>query len=207
MVIPITKDKADLQIELGDGTLVEGQVNVADADTQGKGFKRIFYKNNISLNEHAKKAILEADFVLIGPGNYYCSVIPNLIVDGFKEALEESKAKLILPINLTNKQGQTQNWKVSDYVNDIEIYLGKKVDIILVNNEPPTVEQTENYKLEEGDGVLVVDDLVDSRIVRESLISPLLVSFDKTDDRQMYRSFIRHDSVKMADVIARIISN
>ncbi len=205
-VIPVTKDKADLELELGDGTIVDGQVAVTDADTQGKGLKRIFYKDDVRLNEHAKKAILEADYILIGPGNYYSSVIPNLIVKGFQEAIKESKAKIIFPINLTNKHGQTKNWKASDYVTDVEKYLGKKVDIILVNNEPPTQEQIEKYKLKEGDGVLVEDDLEDERAMKDSLISPLLIEFDKTDKRQSVRSFIRHDSEKIAKSISKIIN-
>lgn len=205
-VTPITRDKAELALILDDGTIVDGQVNVADADLQKHGLQKIFYKNKVELNDNATKAILEADYILIGPGNYYCSVIPNLIVTGFKEAIVASKAKVIFPVNLTNKQGQTQNWKVSDYVKDVEVYLGKPVDIILVNNEPPTTEQVVNYKLEEGDGVLVEDDLKDTRIIRESLISPQLVSFDKSDDRQKHRSFIRHDSKKIADCIEKIIS-
>ncbi len=205
-VIPVTKDKADLELELGDGTIVDGQVNVTEADTQSKGLKRIFYKDEVNLNEHAKTALLEADYILIGPGNYYCSVVPNIIVNGFREAILESKAKIIFPVNLTNKHGQTRSWKVSDYVNDIEKYLGKKVDLILVNNESPTDEQIETYKLEEGDGVLVEDDFKDERVIRESLISPLLISFDKTDTRQMHRSFIRHDSKKLAECISKIIN-
>ena len=123
--------------------------------------------------------------------------------------ITKTKAKLILPVNLTNKHGQTTHWKVSDYIRDIESYLDRPVDFILVNNEPPTQEQIDVYELEEGDGVLVKDDMLDStdpRIMREPLLSTALVSFDKTDVRQKHRSFIRHDSKKLADCIAKIIS-
>ena len=205
-VIPITKNKAELAIELGDSSVVTGQVNVSDTDTQTKGINKIFYTDSVRINEHASEAINKADYILVGPGNHYCSVLPNLIVDGFKESIAQTKAKIILPINLTNKHGQTTGWKASDYVNDIEKYLGRKVDIILVNNEPPTPEQIETYKLEEGDGVLVEDDLSDTRVVRESLISPIIINFNKTDTRQMHRSFIRHDSEKLASCIAKIIN-
>jgi len=204
-VIPITKNNADLALELEDGSMIIGQVNVSDTNTQTKGLKRIFYKDPVILNEHASEAIDKADYILVGPGNHYCSVLPNLIVDGFKEAISKSNAKIILPINLTNKQDQTTNWKASDYVRDIEKYLDKSVDIILVNNESPTPEQIETYKLEEGDGVLVEDDLDDIRVIRRSLISPIIINFDRTDTRQMHRSFIRHDSEKLADCIAKII--
>jgi len=62
------------------------------------GIQDIFYKNNVELNSHAREAILKADYIILGPGNYYCSIIPNLIVAGFQEAIIESKAKIILPV-------------------------------------------------------------------------------------------------------------
>ncbi|KKQ12279.1 MAG: hypothetical protein US26_C0013G0003 [Candidatus Nomurabacteria bacterium GW2011_GWE1_36_71] len=192
-VIPITKDKADL----------EGQVNITNTNIQELGFKKIFYKNNVQLNENAKLAIEQADYIIIGPGDYYVSIMPNLIVNGFKEAIMASKAKIILPINLTNKSGHTLHWKASNYLKDIESYLGKSVDIILINNEAPSREQIERYELQEGDGVLIQDDLDDDRVVRKVLISHLIPSISSVDT--VRRSFIRHDSLKLADCVSSLI--
>jgi len=205
-VIPITRDNAELSALLSDGTLAEGVVDVDGANFEKSALKKIFYKNEIKLNENAREVILSADYIIVGPGNYYCSVVPNLVVGGFQEAIAESKAKIILPVNLTNKQEHTKNWKVSDYVKNTEMYLGKPVDIILVNNEAPSPEQIERYKLEEGDGVLVQDDMAgDSRVVRVSLISHSFFTYNKADAKQNIRSFIRHDSDKIAKCISDII--
>lgn len=204
-VIPITDNKAELLAQYSNSEIVKGQVGVSEANFQKLGFKKVFYKNNVQINKNAKQAILKADYIIVGPGNYYCSIIPNLIVKGFTEAIVKSKAKIILPINLTNKHDQTLNWKVGDYVRGIEKYLGKKVDYILVNNKAPSIKQIKNYKLKEGDGVLVIDDLKDERIIRTSLISHEIVIFDKTDKRQHARSFIRHDSEKLAKCIEKVI--
>ncbi len=204
-VIPITKNVAELTMMLSDNTVIQGENKINHSELQGLGIKKVFYKNDVELNEHAKSALLEADYIILGPGNYYCSVIPNLIVNGFREVIQKTKAKLIFPINLTNKHGHTIHWKMSSYVEDIEKYLGRKVDIILVNNESPSEEQLSIYKFQEGDGVLVEDDLNDTRAVRESLLSHSIVKFDTTDEIQNTRSFIRHDSKKMADCILKII--
>lgn len=204
-VIPVTKNKAQLSILLSDGTLIEGENKINHSDLEVVGIKKIFYKNNVELNENARHAIEEADYIILGPGNYYCSIIPNLIVNGFKQAIKKSKAEIIFPINLTNKQGHTKNWKVSNYVQDIELYLEKSLDIILVNNEAPSKEQIEHYKLQEGDGVLVEDDLNNERIIRESLLSHTFFNYSQTDDLQDVRSFIRHDSEKLAECIKKII--
>ena len=117
-----------------------------------------------------------------------------------------SKAKIILPINLTNKKGHTIHWRVSDYVRIIELYLEKPVDFVLINNEAPSKEQVELYKLEEGDGVLIEDDFDDKRVIRESLLSHAFFANDKADTLEDSRSFIRHDSEKLAKCINKIIT-
>lgn len=205
-VIPITNNKAILSILLNNGTLLEGENRINHFDFQKIGIRKNFYKDNVKLNENAREALLKADYIILGPGNYYCSIIPNIIVDGFKETILESKAKIILPINLTNKLGHTTGWKVSSYVNDIEKHLGKLVDVVLVNNEMPSKEQIEYYKLQEGDGVMVVDDFNDDRVVREALLSHLFVLYDKADSLQNVRSFIRHDIERLAKCIEKIIN-
>jgi len=169
--------------------------------------KKIFYKTDIFLNERAKESLLSADIIILGPGNYYCSVIPNLIVNGFKEAIKKSKAKIIFPVNLTNKLEHTAGWKVSDYVKDIEKYLGKRVDIVLVNNEKPSPEQTKLYELEEGKGVLVEDDFKDERVIRAKLLSTVILKPQYDEKMKATRGFIRHDSEKLAECIKKIIDN
>ncbi|MFH1200811.1 MAG: gluconeogenesis factor YvcK family protein [bacterium] len=205
-VIPITKNKASLSMLLSEGKLIEGENEINHSDFQHINIEKIFYKNNnVELNEHAHEAILKADYIILGPGNYYCSIIPNLIINGFREIILESKAKIILPINLTNKLGHTLGWKVSTYVNDIEKYLGKLVDVVLVNNEMPSKEQIERYKLKEGDGVLVPDDFKDSRVIRVPILSHLIFDKNPADSISNMRSFIRHDPEKLAECIKKII--
>lgn len=205
-VIPTTSNKAELFIRLSNGKILEGENKIQEANMQNIGIKDIFYKNNVKLNENARESILKADYIIIGPGNYYCSIIPNLIINGFREAIIESKAKIILPINLTNKLGHTTSWKVSNYVNDVEKYLGRLVDIILVNNKKPSLEQTKHYKLKEGDGALVEDDFKDDRVIRDALLSPFIFKKASADVIPSMRGFIRHDSQKLTECIKKIIA-
>lgn len=204
-VVPVTNNKATLSMKLSDDTLIKGEHKITHFNIQDVGIKDIFYEGNVGLNEHAKIAMEHADYIILGPGNYYSSIIPNLIVKGFKEAVKNCKAKIIFPINLTNKQGHTKNWKTSTYVKDIESYLGRPVDIILVNNELPSKEQIEVYRLQEGEGVLVENDLKDERVVYAPILSHALITFDKVDNIGSTRSFIRHDSKKFAECISKII--
>lgn len=205
-VVPITKEKAELFICLTDETCINGEDSINHADFQGMGIAEIRYAGTVRLNTHAKDAIVNADLIILGPGNYYCSVIPNLIVDGFKQAIGETKAKVVFPVNLTNKHGHTLRWKVSDYVHDIEKYLGRKVDVILLNDEPPTEEQIKHYEMKEGDGVLTENDMKDdTRVVHGKLLSHAIIKYDEADAVRSVRSFIRHDKDAFAAVIARLI--
>ncbi len=205
-VIPITKNKAELLIQLSDNSFVVGENKINHTDLQDKKVKDILYTEEVELNKHAKKALIEADYIILGPGNYYCSVLPNLAVSGFKETIKDAKGKIIFPVNLTNKQGHTLHWSVSNYVNDIETYLGRKVDIILVNNEMPSEEQVNHYKMEEGDGVLTIDDMKDDvRVVRENLLSKNIVGVHAKDAVSHLRSFIRHDKDAFREAIMKLL--
>lgn len=205
-VIPVTEDIAHLVINLNNGEQLIGENKINHTDIQSIGVKNITFQESVKINEHARLAILESDLIVLGPGNFYCSLLPNIIVEGFKEAVKESKAKIILPVNLTNKKGHTLFFKVSDYVREIENKLDRRVDYILFNNEKPSDEQIEMYKVKEGDGVMVLNDFInDKRVVSVPVLSHELVVKSTNDNIANIRSFIRHDSEKIAKAIYNLL--
>ena len=64
---------------------------------------------------------------------------------------------------------------------------------------------TIDYKLKEGDGVLVSDDFQDKRVIRQPLLSHKFIVLNKADKIANVRSFIRHDGKKFAECISKII--
>lgn len=206
-VIPVTNNKAELSLTLHDDTVLVGENIINHSNIQQVGIKKIAYKNNVRLNDSAHDAIINADCIVLGPGNYYCSLVPNLIVDGFKDAILKTKAIIVFPVNLTNKQGHTTNFGVEKYVNEVEKYIGRKVDYVVVNNEEPTQEQKKLYISQEGEGVFVVDDYTRDNIVRSSVISSQQTHQEKGHVFSASRGFIRHDSHKLAKVIYDIINH
>src|SRR3990167_4408527 len=54
-VIPVTHNSATLAVELANGDIIEGEKNIQDTDIQKLGLKKIFYKTDVSLDEHAKQ--------------------------------------------------------------------------------------------------------------------------------------------------------
>jgi uncharacterized cofD-like protein len=201
-VVPVTEDRATLSFTLKDGTILLGENSINHADIQSVGVATYGFERPVGISVTARDAIIGADIIIIGPGNLYCSIIPNLIVTGFKEAVALSAAKIVLPINLTNKKGHSEKFSVKDYVLLVESFLEKKVDYVIYNSEVPSEEQVSKYSLQEGENVLVMNDMVDdSRIVLAKLLSHDAVNLSKADILQDERSFIRHDSTKLAEVL------
>ncbi|MGM0382695.1 MAG: 2-phospho-L-lactate transferase CofD family protein [Thermodesulfobacteriota bacterium] len=52
------------------------------------------------------KAIKGADYIIIGRNDLFTSIIPNLIVSGVKEVLQETSAKILSIINIMTKFGE-----------------------------------------------------------------------------------------------------
>lgn len=204
-VVPVTNNKAELVMRLKDGTILVGEDSINRADIEEKGIQDFFYKGDVHINTTAYDALVEADCIVLGPGNYYCSLVPNLIVQGFKEAIVKTNAKIIFPVNLTNKQGHTMRFGVQEYVEQLEKYLGRKIDYVLINNENPQDELLNLYQTQEGEGVLVNDNYVQGNIVKKPLLSQVLNTKEKGDSIGAVRGFIRHDSHKLAQAIIDLL--
>jgi uncharacterized cofD-like protein len=204
-VVPVTSNKAELLVTLGDGKVLFGENVLNHADVQEHGIAHIGYKDDVTINNHAYEALLSADVIVLGPGNYYCSIIPCIITDGFKGALQKTNAKLVFPVNLTNKQGHTMGWTVTEYVSHVEEFIERKFDYVLINNELPSDEQIKQYEIEEGDGVMVVDDYKEDNAIRIPLLSHTLFLPKESDAIASVRSFIRHDSKHLAEGIIDIL--
>ena len=87
------------------------------------------------------------------------------------------------------------------------LFLKKEIDYVLINSEFPSEEQVEVYEIEEGDGVLVLDDYEGSNAVRLPLLSHVIIKQDPNDAVASMRSFIRHGRRLLAKAIMDIVSS
>ena len=208
-VIPVTYDKATLCVELLNGTIIRGEhhIDVSDDTEERDRINKAYLDPKPNPSEDALNAIQTADYILIGPGDLYTSVIPNLIVPKIANALKTSKAKKIYVLNIMTKFGQTTNYTAKDHIKDLEKYLGKgTIDLILMNNQKPSPETLLWY--EKFKEIPVVDDLNDNseyKVYRAKLIKDLLLN-NKIEGDELRRSIIRHDPNKLASKIMSIIN-
>jgi uncharacterized cofD-like protein len=84
----------------------------------------------------AVQSILSADLIVVGPGSLYSSVLPNLLVPDLAEAIRVSKALKFYICNVANQKGETDGYKIMDYIRAIEKHFqNQHFDIIICNND------------------------------------------------------------------------
>jgi uncharacterized cofD-like protein len=95
-------------------TVVRGQVEVASTDGQVVSV-RLDPRNPPACPE-AVEAVERADWVVIGPGSWFTSVMPTLLVPGLRDALIATPARRILVLNLTEQDGETEGLSPTDHL-------------------------------------------------------------------------------------------
>jgi uncharacterized cofD-like protein len=201
-VIPVTTNQTRLKMVLKNRKILEGEKEVYLSSEIDQGYDTIYLEPYPKANHEALSEIKNADIVILGPGGLHTSLIPNLLVDGIVEALNESHAKKIFIANLMNRNGQTTNFSVSDYLNELVRFMGKDLfDYIIVNKQQPPKELIDIYAQE---GTLVLNDLIDSRVIEADLLGEI----GKQPIKDLIkRNLIRHDSEKLAQELMKIVNH
>lgn len=201
-VIPVTNHEVRLKMILNNRKVLEGEKEIYLSQEIDQGYKNIYLEPYSEANPHAIDEIKKADFIVLGPGGFHTSLIPNLLVKGISDALLESRAKKIYVVNLMNRRGQTTGFKVGDYLNELIPYVGEDIfDHIVVNNQSPPEELLDIYA---DEGTLVENDLDDSRVI----LAPLLGDLQDGPKKDLIkRNLIRHDPDKLAAELMKIVSD
>jgi uncharacterized cofD-like protein len=205
-VIPSTLSKVGLAAKLSIGKTVRGQSAIHNTILNDGLLERIYLEPDARANPKALRAIRNADMVLIGPGDLYSSLVPNLLVAGIPEAVRRSRAKKVYVCNLMTKVEHTDRFTVGKYVAVIERHLGGPVDAVIYNTERPSGELLSHYA-REGEHIVEFDGKNAGRAyVGARLLNKNIYEAPKGDPLARSRSLIRHDPTKLARVIAKIIS-
>jgi len=201
-VIPVTTSNVNLKIHYKNGSTVIGEHILDKKDKNPKKIEKISLTPECSLNPSAKKAILSADLIIIGPGDHYASILSTLVVGDIKEAFNETKARVMYISNLMTRRTQTHGMTILDHLNEIESAIDKKVNYILVNDSKIPENILKMYSLEQE--FPVKDDLNgDKRTIRaELLLDEIAV---KKEHDTAHRSFLRHDPKKLKTVFKKIL--
>jgi len=191
-VVPVTLSAAHLCARLVDGQVIRTESAIDLRGTNPPGIDEVFLDKQVTANDRAINALNEADAILLGPGDLYTSVTPNLLVPGIAEAIRESNASVIYACNLMTKAGETDGFGASDFAREIVRYLdGRKLDYLLVNDSKFPTNVLNAYSQEHAQQVVI-----DNGRALEFASEIVESDFVHIDDLQ-----VRHDSKKLADVV------
>lgn len=201
-ILPVTTDKATLVAELTDGTRIYGEEAIdMPRGTQREKIRDVFlvphHSDVISLHPPVIEAVKTADYIIIGPGDLFTSIIPSLIVPGVKDALADTTAKLLYVINIMTKFGETHNFSSRDFVVRLEEIINRKVDGVLYNSARPDDHLTRQYRAQKAEFVEInqSDGWWDDHLVYAA------------DMLDTAGGIVRHDSRKLVNLIEGLIKN
>ncbi len=156
-VIPVTLDDVNLWVEFEDWTKIIWEKNI-DVSETNPWEKKHNTNQNITdaflvwwewkINPDAYDTILASDIVIIGPWDFYTSIVPNLLSPWMKEALENTDATIVYVCNIMADKWETTNYELPDFINSIEKYVWNVIDYVLVNDWTISQELVNKYKLE-----------------------------------------------------------
>lgn len=92
---------------------VRGQVEVA---TAGGLLSVALDPEDPPACPEALEAIAEADLVVLGPGSWFTSVLPHLLVPQLRTALTETRARVAVAMNLVSQTGETEGYLPEDHL-------------------------------------------------------------------------------------------
>lgn len=198
-ILPVTIDRATLVAELTDGSRVFGERAIdTPRGTQREKIRDVYlvphHSDAISVYPPVLNAISQADYIIMGPGDLFTSIIPNLIVPGLMEAICRSSAPLLFVINIMTKFGETNNFEAFDFVEKLEQHTGRRIDGVIYNTRKPEEKLLHQYSRQKSEFVKIDKDHPDWGD-RNIYVADLL---------ETSGGIIRHHSYKLAKVIERI---
>jgi uncharacterized cofD-like protein len=191
-VLPVTLSHPTLCAELADGSTICGET---DIDTRGEkhpgplpAITRLYLDPRTAPCTQAIRAIRRADVIILGPGDLYTSILPNLLVDDIAPAIRESDARKVYVCNLMTKHGETDGYQASDFVREVHRYLGGRVNRVILHDGSFPERLIESYAEKQQHPVIPDIGRVQEMVPEVVVDSLTAIGTDH---------FVRHDPVQL----------
>jgi uncharacterized cofD-like protein len=195
-VLPVTLAHSHLYALLADGRTIEGEAAI-DTRKDTTPIERVYLDPPAEATPEAREAIMQADLVVIGPGDLYTSLLPNLLVDGIREAIATSPATTVYVCNVMTKHGETDGYSASDFLRVITHYLGEGVlDAALLSYYESLPRDVLQRYREEHSSPVSIDQEQCHRYVPRLVVRPLAAA----------GTLVRHDPDRLAQVLLDVLA-
>ncbi|MDE2787864.1 MAG: YvcK family protein [Chloroflexota bacterium] len=198
-VLPVTLTRSTLRARLVDGSELIGESAIdLRNDKLDVVIDYIYLDPKAYVYPPVLDAIAEADAIVLGPGDIYTSVLPNLLVEDVAQAINDSDAIKVHVCNLMTKPNESDGFRTSDFLALLMEYLGtsQPLDFLLVNSTPVPPRLMERYAAE-GQHPVTVDEPASLTMVGRIVDRPLLAP----------GVFIRHNPSALAAAIMELVDS
>jgi uncharacterized cofD-like protein len=190
-VIPVTSSNVHLCAQLSDGHVLRGEAAIdVREEHHDAEIDYVYLDQPAYPTPSALESLRSADLVVIGPGDLYTSIIPNLLVDGIAEAIADARHRIFV-VNLMTKAGESDNFRASTFTERLLEYLSpSRLDAVLVNTRQLPDKLLQRYA-REGAYPVELDAEAIGRLGVDVIARPLALA----------RQLVRHDSTALADAV------
>ncbi len=167
-VVPAAPLPLTLHARLADGTELHGQSTIARA----RGIERVWVTPaDVQATAEVLEAIADADFIVLGPGSLYTSLLPSLLIPAVRDAVAASRALRCYVCNVATQVGETEGYGLAAHLAALEAHAGGDlVDVVLANDDftaaRPAGDRSEPVRLDwtgvRGGPELVTRPVVDA---------------------------------------------
>ncbi|MEZ5292547.1 MAG: YvcK family protein [Vicinamibacterales bacterium] len=140
-VWPVSVARSSLCAAHADGTISSGEVEVDRWQDAGHAIERIWLEPRAPIHPAVADAIRTFDAVIIGPGSFFTSLMPTLLVDGVRESLAAMPGPIVFVSNLLTEGLGMKDFTAADAVQWVEKTIGRPVDLLIFNTArlPPAL--------------------------------------------------------------------
>ncbi len=159
-VWPVSVDSSSICAEYANGDVTRGEVEVDAGQLGGNRITRVWLEPPATIHPAVADAIGGFDAVVIGPGSFYTSLMPPLLVQGVAEAIAKVTGPVILIANLLTEGRGMTGFTAGEAVRRVSETIGRKVDVVMVNSGRPPEAVLARYEAEHK-AMLPVGDVPD----------------------------------------------
>lgn len=192
-ILPSTTENITLRAVLADGREIHGETRISKC---GVPIERITLEPpSCQPLSETLEAIAGADIITLGPGSLFTSLIPNLLVPGIVQAVEQAPGLKLYIGNLMTQPGETMGFSASQHVEAITRHTGRPnlFPHVLLNSQPISEPLLRLYRAEGAHPVVN-----DTAALKEMGLSVHEKSLAHEADK------VRHDSIRLAEAVLEI---
>lgn len=195
-VLPATIERSHIYAVLENGELIfgEDEIDMPLKHDPCIKIKELKLTKKVKSYPKALEAVEDANLITIGPGDLYSSLLPCFLSQEMARALKKTKAKKVFICNLMTKFGETQDFSVKDFTEEIEKYIGSPLDFVIYNNNIPSLKRIKEYR---NGGSLTIEPAKMDKNLDEKKFIGQDVLFDKGP--------VWHDPEKLVKLIMSLV--